>query len=35
VVVASGFLLLILTRRSLVMNEFDASSYTDDEKRPG
>jgi UDP-GlcNAc:undecaprenyl-phosphate/decaprenyl-phosphate GlcNAc-1-phosphate transferase len=35
VVVASGFLLLILTRRSLVMNEFDSSSYGDDEKKPG
>jgi UDP-GlcNAc:undecaprenyl-phosphate GlcNAc-1-phosphate transferase len=31
VVVASGFLLLVLTRRSLVMNEFQASSYEDDE----
>ncbi len=31
VVVASGFLLLILTRRSLVMNEFDSSSYADQE----
>ena len=31
VVVASGFLLLVLTRRSLVMNEFQASSYEDDD----
>ncbi len=30
VVVASGFLLLILTRRSLVLNDFQASSYEDD-----
>jgi UDP-GlcNAc:undecaprenyl-phosphate GlcNAc-1-phosphate transferase len=31
VVVGSGFLLLVLTRRSLVMNEFQASSYEPDE----
>ncbi len=31
VVVASGFLLLVLTRRSLVMNEFQADSYSDDD----
>jgi UDP-GlcNAc:undecaprenyl-phosphate GlcNAc-1-phosphate transferase len=30
VVVGSGFALLILTRRSLVMNDFQASSYKDD-----
>ena len=30
VVVASGFLLLILTRRSLVITEFQASSYDDE-----
>jgi len=39
IVVASGFLLLVLTRRSLVMNDFQASSYEDDEfngdTRPG
>jgi UDP-GlcNAc:undecaprenyl-phosphate GlcNAc-1-phosphate transferase len=33
VVVASGFLLLVLTRRSLVMNEFQASSYADDDPK--
>jgi UDP-GlcNAc:undecaprenyl-phosphate GlcNAc-1-phosphate transferase len=31
VVVGSGFLLLILTRRSLVLNEFEADSYEDDD----
>ena len=31
VVVASGFLLLILTRRSLVLNDFEASSYEESE----
>ena len=30
VVVASGFLLLILTRRSLVISDFQASSYEDE-----
>jgi UDP-GlcNAc:undecaprenyl-phosphate GlcNAc-1-phosphate transferase len=32
VVVASGLLLLILTRRSLVLNDFEASSYEESEK---
>jgi UDP-GlcNAc:undecaprenyl-phosphate GlcNAc-1-phosphate transferase len=31
VVVGSGFALLILTRRSLVMNDFQAASYKDDD----
>ena len=31
VVVASGFLLLILTRRSLVMNDLESSSYPEDD----
>ena len=31
VVVGSGFLLLVLTRRSLVMNEFQADSYEDND----
>lgn len=35
VVVASGFLLLILTRRSLVMSEFDSDSYAEDETKRG
>ena len=35
VVVASGFLLLVLTRRSLVMNEFESSSYGDDDHTSG
>ena len=34
VVVASGFLLLVLTRRSLVANDFEASSYEDDAPPP-
>ena len=34
VVVASGFLLLLLTRRSLVTNDFEASSYEDDAEPP-
>ena len=34
VLVASGLLLLILTRRSLVMAEFQASSYEDDPPKP-
>jgi len=33
VVVASGVLLLVVTRRSLVMNEFQASSYEDDDPK--
>ncbi len=35
VLVASGLLLLILTRRSLVMAEFQASSYEDDDPKSG
>ena len=35
VLVASGLLLLILTRRSLVMAEFQASSYEEHEEPPG
>jgi len=35
VVGASGFLLLILTRRSLVMSEFDSDSYAEDETKRG
>jgi UDP-GlcNAc:undecaprenyl-phosphate/decaprenyl-phosphate GlcNAc-1-phosphate transferase len=34
VVVASGFVLLILTRRALVMDDFRAESYEDDEAAP-
>ena len=34
VVVASGFLLLVLTRRSLVANDFEASSYEDESEPP-
>jgi UDP-GlcNAc:undecaprenyl-phosphate GlcNAc-1-phosphate transferase len=35
VVVGSGFALLILTRRSLVMNDFQAASYKDDDPVDG